>query len=91
MKFTWDEEKNERNKKNHRISFQDASRVFFRNPLIMFDMDHSDSEDRYTAYGFINEILLRVTFTMDDDDLYRLISARKATIHEEEAYYRRRF
>ena len=43
--FTWDEKKNEINKKKHGLSFEDASEVFEdRNAILFDDPDHSIEE-----------------------------------------------
>ena len=86
MKFEWDEEKNEYNKKKHSISFELAALVF-DDPFYveMYDFEHSVEEDRYIAIGKVGEVLL-VVFT-ERKERIRLISARVATPLEKELYY----
>ena len=86
MRFEWDEEKNDINKKKHNISFETAANVFDDpNYIEMFDFEHSDVEDRYVAIGKVREVLF-VVFTERRENI-RIISARIATKREEELYY----
>lgn len=79
MKFTWDDEKNEANKKKHEISFEEASLIFDGSEEIEYDSDHSsDDEERFRAYGILKEKgQIVVVFVEIVDDLIRIISARK--------------
>lgn len=86
MKFEWDEDKNNMNKKKHQISFETASHIF-EDPyyIEMYDFEHSMDEDRYIAIGKVGDVLF-VVFT-EKRDTIRLISARLATRVERELYY----
>jgi hypothetical protein len=89
MTFEWDEQKNYLNKKKHDgISFEYAARVFLDAKRIEFlDEIHSDEKEvRYNVIGCVNKILF-VVYTEKDDDIIRIISARKATAKEEAKYY----
>ena len=79
MKFEWDEEKNQINKRKHKISFEDE------NYIEMYDFEHSIEEDRYIAIGCVGDVLF-VVFTERKDNI-RLISARLATESERRLYY----
>lgn len=46
MKFTWRNDKNERNIRRHEIDFQDAIGTFEQDVMIEYDIDHSDDQDR---------------------------------------------
>ena len=82
----WDDVKNERNFKKHKIYFEDAAWVFLdENRLEYFDELHSDDEDRIKVIGMIDKILT-VIYT-ERVDKYRIISARYATKKEEAEYY----
>jgi uncharacterized DUF497 family protein len=52
MEFSWDLDKNEQNKKKHKVSFEEASSVFY-DPLakLTSDPDHSHEEDRLILIG----------------------------------------
>ncbi len=92
MRFTWDNIKNAQNIKDHDIDFMDAATIFDQDLLIEFDINHSDFQDRWTAYGLLGGAVIRVTFTMrENDEVCHLISAREAVKNEEERYYRNRF
>ncbi|HEY5865410.1 MAG TPA: BrnT family toxin [Candidatus Tectomicrobia bacterium] len=51
--FSWDPRKAKDNLHNHRISFEHAATIF-RDPqaLSIFDVAHSDEEDRWITIGF---------------------------------------
>ena len=94
MKFEWDKNKEKLNIKKHDVSFEQASYVFAdKFALNRFDDEHSNEEDRWVILGrSINEILLLVIHTFRDKDgveFVRIISARKATKKEKQAYQRR--
>ncbi len=87
MRFQWDEEKNRLNQKKHHISFEYATYVFddeYRYEV--FDEEHSDDEDRYDVIGMVDDIIF-VVCTYRENDIVRLISARKANKAERRKYY----
>ena len=86
LSIEWDAHKDLLNLKKHGISFRDAAFVFLDdNRVELFDMKHSDTEDRYIVIGLVNEILF-VIYTERGKSI-RIISARKATPKERELYY----
>ena len=53
IKFEWDFNKNEINKKKHKISFEEAQTVFYdEEALIIDDPEHSEEEERFIILGF---------------------------------------
>lgn len=91
MLFVWDEAKSKSNKKKHGVSFEEAETVFYdKSARLIADPDHSDDEDRFLLMGMSEKlrILIVVHIYKDDDELIRIISARKATRNEEEKYKR---
>ena len=85
--FEWDEDKAEANLRKHKISFQEASRVFddlFA--LIEQDLSEDFGEDRFLATGVIKGSLVTVVYT-ERDERIRIISARKANSDEQKRYY----
>ena len=89
-RFEWDEEKNRANLAKHKISFETA-RLVFEDPLALSIQDRFvDDEERWQTSGVIDDVLLIVvahTWTDDEgDEVIRLISARKATRGERDAY-----
>jgi uncharacterized DUF497 family protein len=89
MQFEWDPKKNEANIKKHGISFEEAQTVFYDEYAILFDdPDHSEEEDRFLILGFTqHENLCIVSHCYrGEDEIIRIISARKAT-KTETGYY----
>ena len=87
MIFEWDENKNEINKRKHKVSFEQASDVFNdENRLEEWDYLHSDDEDRYDVIGMADDILF-VVCVYRTEDAIRIISARKANKQERMRYY----
>ncbi len=90
-RFEWDDEKAERNFRDHGIHFEEAIDAFFDpNRVELFDEGHSEDEARYVVLGFSgNGRLLFVCFAPVGDDATRLIHARVAErkwrrVYEEE-------
>lgn len=91
MRFVWDQNKNLANIKKHKISFEEAETVFFDdNARLINDPEHSMSEERFIILGITSKLrLLVVVHTYkEDDDVIRIISARKATKTETKYYYK---
>jgi len=88
-KYIWNRQKNERNIKLHKISFEEAVAVF-DDPFSVeeYDIDNSITEDRFNFTGNIDGKWIVVTVTITPkDNMTRIISARKADILEKETYY----
>ena len=89
MRFEWDANKNEINKKKHGISFEEARTVFYDEYAILFDdPDHSEEEDRFLILGFSQRENLCIVSQCyrGADEVIRIISARKATKNETAVY-----
>ena len=93
MRFTWDEKKNRANRRKHGVSFEAATLVF-RDPSILFEQDRDvEGEPRWQAIGRVTETLLLLVahvYEYDeeiDEERIRIISTRKATPREADAYY----
>ena len=89
MNFTWDEAKNLSNQKKHGVSFEEAETVFCDDDSVLFDdPDHSVGEERFLIIGVTDtENLCIVSHCYRDEDVIRIISARKATKHEKQIYW----
>ena len=86
MKYEWDEVKNRLNIHKHGIDFMDVPSMF-QHPMVMFlDQRKDYGEDRWIGIGILKTILAVVVFTEPNDETIRIISARKATKHEEQIY-----
>jgi uncharacterized DUF497 family protein len=88
VKFTWDENKNRANLKKHGVDFNDAVRAWYDpDRLDFFDKEHSLGESRWIFLGAVAGVVLFVVETEPDEETVRIISARRVTKHEQEAYY----
>jgi len=90
IRFEWDEKKNRANIKKHNISFEEAKTVFYdENARLISDPVHSNGEDRFILLGISRnvKILIVVHVYKEQDELIRIISARKATKTESKNYF----
>jgi uncharacterized DUF497 family protein len=91
IQFKWDENKNRKNKRKHGVSFEEAQTVFLdENAIRFFDPDHSEEEDRFIMLGisFKLRVLVVCHCHRENDEVIRLISARKADKDEIRDYGR---
>lgn len=89
ISFEWDENKNRINKVKHGIDFEEAATVFYDEDAIMFDdPEHSVQEERFLMLGITkHENLCIVSHCYrDNDNIIRIISARRATKNETRTY-----
>ncbi len=92
IRFEWDENKNEINKTKHGVSFEEAKTVFYdENALVIDDPEHSAGEERFIILGMSRRanLLIVCHCYREADSVIRIISARKATKNETNAYSRR--
>lgn len=90
IRFTWDPEKDRVNRLKHRVSFEEAKTVFLDDfATEFFDEDHAKEEERFLLLGMSQKsrLLLVCHCFREQDDVIRIISARKAT-RTESTYYR---
>jgi uncharacterized DUF497 family protein len=90
MRFEWDEAKNRLNRGKHGLSFEVASHVFL-DPLAMTILDlGSKGEQRWRTIGRIQGIVLvliaHTTREEGGEEVFRIISARRATTNERKRY-----
>lgn len=89
MRFEWDEQKSRRNRAKHKVSFERACRVF-DDPHHVSLRDDRTGEERWLTFGMIDGVVvLVVAHTLEehaDEEVLRIISARKATRHERARY-----
>ena len=86
MDFIWDENKNLINIQKHGIDFLDAVEIFNGPMLISPDTRYDYGEERYIGIGFIRHMAGVVVYVEKENDVIRVISARKATKHEERRF-----
>ena len=89
IQFEWDNHKNEINIRKHKISFEEAKTVFYdKNARIIADPEHSQDEGRFIILGLSSALRLLVVCHCyrKNDEVIRIISARKATKNEIKYY-----
>lgn len=88
MRFEWDARKAARNERVHGVSFKEATELFTIDDLVLevYDVEHSDSEDRFKSIGPIARGIVLVVWTERTDDVIRIISAWWATSAEQQMY-----
>jgi uncharacterized DUF497 family protein len=85
--FDWNEEKANRNWRNHKVSFEEATTVF-NDPLAITigDPEHSIQENRYIDIGRSSRGRVLVVVYTEKEKVIRIISSRLATRKEREEY-----
>ncbi|MCL4870040.1 MAG: BrnT family toxin [Anaerolineae bacterium] len=87
MQFEWHPEKARRNLQKHQVGFDEAQTIFDDPQLIAFlDEEHSVNEERIITIGLSNQHRLLMVAYTERNGRIRIISARKATKHEEKFY-----
>ena len=93
LQFTWDPRKARDNVRKHGVSFEEAQSVFLDDyALLLDDPDHSGDEDRFLLLGVSSRLRTVVVCHCykEDDQVIRLISARKCEKAERRQYDSRR-
>ena len=91
MRWIWDQAKNEANLRAHGLSFEAAVFVF-DNPMSATREDPYPHEQRWRTIGMVGTQAVMIVHTWPDlyteggEEVGRIISARKATSREREAY-----
>ena len=88
MEFTWDERKNRVNQHKHGVSFETAILVF-DDPYHLTRQDREvEGEPRWQTIGMVKDVqVLLVAHTVsEDEEMIRILSARKATPSERSIY-----
>lgn len=91
MRWIWDQLKNDANLRAHGIGFKAAAFVF-DDPLSATREDPYPYEQRWRTVGMVGTQVVMVVHTWPnfdtetEEEVGRIISARKATRHEREAY-----
>lgn len=86
MNFEWNKSKAKDNFAKHGVSFDLATRVF-DDPLATEFLDDREDydEERFVIIGMVDRQILFVAY-VERKDTIRIISARRATTHEQEIY-----
>jgi len=91
IRFVWNLAKAEKNIREHKVSFEDATFVFDDPFLLEEDDVFAEGEYRVIAIGRVEEFVLIIVYSTPEEQLYRLISARLATAEERRTYERQLF
>jgi uncharacterized DUF497 family protein len=89
IRFSWDEEKARENLRKHGVFFEEASSAFAdENARMKHDPEHSMEEDRFLLLGFSARwrVLVVCHAYRRNDEVIRIISARRATRNERRQY-----
>lgn len=88
--FEWDERKAAANLRKHGIQFEEAAQVFFDEFALSAQDRIVDGEPRWQTVGVVEGILVLVVAHMvwdeGQDEVIRIISARRATRKERIRY-----
>lgn len=86
LSFEWSKSKAKVNLAKHGVSFELAKRVFDDPFAVEFLDDREDyDEERFVIMGMVDRQILFVAYA-ERKDAIRIISARRATKHEQEVY-----
>ncbi len=92
MLFTWDDEKEKINFRKHGIHFSAAAGIFTDIDAVIEEnsIDEFTGEERMNIIGMLSRITMFVVYaervTIDDNDIIRIISARRAERNEIRRY-----
>jgi uncharacterized DUF497 family protein len=85
MEFTWDDAKNERNRRERGFDFATAALIFGAPVQTILDDRRNYGEERIIAIGEIDGEVLVVVYT-NRGQVRRIISARRANRKERETW-----
>lgn len=92
LRIEWDPHKAAANLRKHGVSFDEAKSAFHdENAKLIDDPDHSSDEERFILLGLSLSLRLIVVCHCyrGNDEIIRIISARKATARETKSYKER--
>jgi uncharacterized DUF497 family protein len=88
VRYEWDDGKAAKNLRKHGVDFTDAIAALEDvNRLEKIDARFQYGEERTQVIGMARGGVLFVIATPTHEDICRIISARKATRHEQDRYY----
>jgi uncharacterized DUF497 family protein len=87
MKIEWDEAKRKSNIKKHGFDFVDAVKVFDGATFKINDDRFDYGKNRYITLGMLEGIVVVIAH-LEEDELIRIISMRKATKNEQKIYFK---
>ena len=86
IRFIWNREKAESNRRKHGVSFETACEIFFDPFVQLVQSEVIGGEERESAIGMTEGWSLLVVVYTFREEAIRLISARPATHHERISY-----
>lgn len=90
MRFEWNAEKARTNLIKHGVAFEDAEAVWDDPFYVIVPDRFVDGEQRWHAFGVVGSVVLLVVVHTypdpADEELIRIVGARKATSHERRRY-----
>ncbi|MCL1986362.1 MAG: BrnT family toxin [Firmicutes bacterium] len=93
LQFEWDPDKSEDNRIKHGVTFEDAETVFDDvYAVLLHDEEHSEYEERFILIGVdsnLRRLYVCHCYRGKNDEIVRIISARKATKAEQKLYRRK--
>jgi uncharacterized protein len=88
VQYEWNNGKAAENLRKHRVDFADAvAALEDTNRLEEINTRFDYGDERIQVIGMARGHVLVVVVTLIDEDTCRIISARKATRHEQDRYY----
>ncbi len=91
LQFEWDDVKAAENVARHGVSFLTAAAIFANEIIERIDDREDYGELRFIALGRVEMEIYRVAYTWRGEEVIRIITAQKASKHEQEIYYRELF
>jgi len=88
--FEWDERKRCSNLRKHRLDFADCAAVFSGGIATVVDDRCDYGEMRFLTFGLLRDRVVVVVHT-EAGGIIRVISMRKAALHEQKAYFEKAF
>ena len=87
LQFEWDDAKAVANMRKHGVIFEEAITVFGDpNAITIFDVEHSETEDRFIDIGLSSSGRVLVVVYTERGLRIRIISCRRATSAERRQY-----
>ena len=86
VNYEWNESKRQINIRKHALDFIDVISIFEGVTITIDDTRFDYRETRYITLGLLTGYVIVVAHT-EEEDVIRIISARKATKNEERKYY----
>lgn len=85
--FEWDEQKRKTNLKKHGVDFADVTGLFYDDETLIIEDPELHNEQRFIALGLdaMSHVVV-VVHVYKEDDLIRIISARKADPKERQQF-----